>query len=71
MVHWEKSRRRVWRSETEVVRVWASATAAATRWKQKSRANLADPTGAPRRRQPSVSSTGMGGSVGLVALEME
>ncbi len=50
--------------------MWASTVAAVTR---NSLANLADPTptGAPRRRQPSTSSTGMGGSVGLGALAIE
>jgi len=38
--------------DTEEVRVWASMVAAATRSKQNSLANLADPTGDPRRRQP-------------------
>lgn len=48
--------------------------AAATRCKRSFGANLAGPTasGAPRKRQPSTSSTGMGGSLalGLEALEV-
>ena len=54
-----------------VDRVSASTKAAATLSRQKSRAKRGEPTGAPRSRHPSKSSTGTGGSVGLVALVME
>ena len=55
----ENSRSFVWGSEIDVDSVSMHRLTLTVHFKKKSEANCADPIGWPRRRQPSVSSTGI------------
>jgi hypothetical protein len=55
----ENSRSFVWGSEIDVDSVSMHRLTLSVHFKKKSEANCADPIGWPRRRQPSVSSTGI------------
>ena len=57
--HIENSRSFVWGSEIESESVVMHRLTEAVHSEKKSDANFADPMGWPRRRQPSVSSTGI------------
>ena len=67
MMHWEKSRSRVSWSEIMLLRRdEIFVLTSLIRWRKKSDANCADPTGWPRSLNPVVSSIGMSGAILLV-----